>query len=365
MINFTKLKGGKTMKGTVFRKLMAVFISMMLIMSMAVPAAADEILEGAPGAEETGLTPGVDFPSDDGKCGANCTYSYDEKKGVLTISGTGATSDYWRGFYVSGDTYTIKINSGITELGKEFFCNDPNYWYGQFYPKKLVNVILPKSLEKIGEMNFDVAYFPEFVFYEGTWSDWYKIDIDTSTNDFVNRRLLCKGEWFKDVANGKDFFFKSVYWAVSNGITNGYGEGTFQPYYPCTRAMIVSFLYRAAGSPDAYGTNEFSDVKPTDWYYKAVSWAVEKGITSGYGEGTFQPNAPCSRAMIVTFLKRWLARSEHPAYTNTFPDVSAGQWYAEAVTWAVKEGITSGRGGYFKPNDTCTRGEAVTFIHRA
>ena len=89
--------------------------------------------------------------------GDNCTYSYDEKKGVLTISGTGATSDYWRGFYVSGDTYTIKINSGITELGKEFFCNDPNYWYVQFYPKKLVNVILPKSLEKIGEMNFDVA----------------------------------------------------------------------------------------------------------------------------------------------------------------------------------------------------------------
>lgn len=353
------------MERTVFRKLMAVFISMMLIASMAVPAAADEILEGAPGAEETGLTPGVDFPSDDGKCGDNCKYSFDEKKGVLTISGTGATSDYWRGFYVSGDTYTIKINSGITELGKEFFCNDPNYWYGQFYPKKLVNVILPKSLEKIGEMNFDVAYFPEFVFYEGTWSDWYKIDIDTSTNDFVNRRLLCKGEWFTDVTEGKKFFFEPVYWAVGRGITSGHGPGTFQPYEACTRAMIVTFLWNYAGQPKVPGTTAFSDVKPSDWFYQAVSWAVWTGITSGYGSGTFKPNETCTRAMIVTFLKNYMGKYATVQYQPLFPDVKKSDWFAPAVIWAHQNDITSGKGGYFKPNDPCTRGEAVTFLYNA
>ena len=359
-----KLKGGKTMKRTVFRKMAAVFISLMLTVAMAVPARAEDLLEESSGSAEVGLAPGVDFPSDHLQCGESSSYSFDNASGVLTVSGSGTTWNYYSGFYVTGDIYTIKIDSGITALGDVFLTD-----FGHDYLREdteLVNIILPKSLKKIGEYNFNTNNRAEYIFYEGTASDWNKIAID-STNSFSGRRILFKGEWFKDVSRGKDFFFKPVYWAVMSGITGGYGEGTFQPYFPCTRAMIVTFLYRRAGSPDVPGTNQFSDVKPTDWYYKSVSWAVKEGITTGYGAGTFQPDAPCTRAMIVTFLMRRYgpyAPYYEPVYKKIFPDVPKGAWYTDAVMWAYDMGVTTGRGGYFKPNDVCTRGEAVSFISR-
>ncbi len=352
------------MKGTVFRKFMAVFISMMLIMSMAVPAAADEILEGAPDADMVGMIiPGTTDPKDSGECGDNLTYSYNKSTGTVTVSGTGATWDYnpslgpninSKIFNVNGDVYTLQIESGVTELMAGFIPEG----------EKLVNIIIPKSVKKIGSHNFKYSNCAKYILYTGSITDWKKIEI--AGGNYLNRvKILYLGDWFKDVTHGKDYFFEPVYWAVDSGFTTGYGSGLFQPSVPCTRAMIVTFLYRAAGKPSVVGTDQFSDVKSTDWYYQAVSWAVKEGITTGYGTGTFQPEAPCTRAMIVTFLKRWWAPSEPVTYTNKFPDVPKGAWYADTVIWAAEKGITTGKGGYFKPNDTCTRGEAVTFIYRA
>ncbi len=354
------------MKRTVFRKMAAVFISLMLTVAMAVPAAADERLAGAPDAEQVGMiVPGTTDPKDNGECGDNLKYAYNKSTGTVTVSGTGATWDYDPGlgpnifskiFNVNGDVYTLRIESGVTELKAGFIPEG----------EKLVNILIPKSVKKIGSYNFRYSNRADYILYAGSKTDWNKIEIE-SGNYLNNVKVLYLGEWFTDVANGKDFFFKPVYWAIEEGITGGYGEGTFQPYFPCTRAMIVTFLYRRAGSPDVPGTNQFSDVKPTDWYYKSVSWAVKEGITTGYGAGTFQPDAPCTRAMIVTFLMRRYgpyAPYYEPVYKNIFPDVPKGAWYTDAVMWAYDMGVTTGRGGYFKPNDVCTRGEAVSFISR-
>ena len=131
------------------------------------------------------------------------------------------------------------------------------------------------------------------------------------------------------------------------------------------------FLYKLAGQPDVDELPEitFSDVSKNDWYYRAVRWAVAKEITSGYGEGTFQPNVTCNRAMIVTFLMRYAKLAgtyKAPTAAADFRDVAAGAWYAEAVDWAVASEVTTGYGeGTFQPMRTCNRAMMVTFLKRA
>ncbi|MBR7016580.1 MAG: Ig-like domain-containing protein [Lachnospiraceae bacterium] len=175
---------------------------------------------------------------------------------------------------------------------------------------------------------------------------------------------------FTDVADSSAWYYDSVYWAVENGVTSGMGEGTFQPMAKLSRAQAVTFLYKLAGQPDVSGlqTKEFSDVAKSAWYYNAVKWAVSNEITSGYGEGTFQPNVTCNRAMIVTFLMRYskLAGTyTAPTTSASFKDVSANAWYKEAVDWAVASGVTSGYGeGTFQPMVTCNRAMMVTFLRR-
>ncbi len=170
---------------------------------------------------------------------------------------------------------------------------------------------------------------------------------------------------FVDVKAG-EFYATPVQWAVENGITNGTSATTFSPNAPCTRGQIVTFLWRAAGSPEPQTTkNPFTDVKSSEYYYKAVLWAVEKGITNGTSATTFSPNATCTRGQVVTFL--WRAKGK-PAVSgsNPFKDVKAGEYYTEAVVWAVKNGITNGTSATtFGPNDNCTRSQIVTFLYRA
>ena len=165
------------------------------------------------------------------------------------------------------------------------------------------------------------------------------------------------------------WYYDSVYWAVENGVTSGMGQGTFQPKTICNRAMVVSFLYNMAGKPDVEYVPAFPDVKEGDWYDKTVTWAVQKGITSGFGDGTFRPKTNCSRAMIVTFIRNFVENvypelyEEPSSSAPSFPDVPENMWYTDAVRWAAENGITSGRGGYFQPNNPCTRAEIVTFLH--
>lgn len=170
---------------------------------------------------------------------------------------------------------------------------------------------------------------------------------------------------FSDVTEG-DYFYRSVLWAVNAGITSGISDTAFGPNGLCTRAQTVTFLWRAAGSPEPQSTvNPFADVQESDFYYSAVLWAVEQGITAGISEDAFGPNLVCSRAQAVTFLWRvWGGGAA--ARAADFADVAQDAYYREAVQWAVSEGITSGTSDTtFGPEDSCTRSQMVTFLYRA
>ena len=169
---------------------------------------------------------------------------------------------------------------------------------------------------------------------------------------------------FVDVAEGS-YYEEAIDWAVEKGITNGVSSNMFAPNDPCTRAQIVTFLWRAAGSPASKSMSSFTDVPADAFYAKAVAWAVENGITSGTGESKFSPNSACTRAQAVTFLYR---ASGSPAVSGKaeFSDVSTTAFYADAVAWAAKKGITTGiGGGLFGSDNDCTRGQIVTFLWRA
>ena len=162
------------------------------------------------------------------------------------------------------------------------------------------------------------------------------------------------------------YYQSAVGWAVRHGVTSGVTETTFAPDAPCTRAQAVTFLWRAAGSPEPQSSvNPFTDVKADAYYYNAVLWAIEQGITKGTSDTTFSPDATCTRAQIVTFLWRSQA-SPAAGAVNPFADVAGNAYYAEAVKWAVLEGVTSGTtAATFSPNDHCTRAQIVTFLFRA
>ena len=169
---------------------------------------------------------------------------------------------------------------------------------------------------------------------------------------------------FRDVKQS-DYYYDAVKWAVEKGITEGTGANIFSPNASCTRAQMVAFLWRAAGSPaPKSAANPFKDVGANDYYYAAVLWAVENGITSGIGADTFAPGATVDRGQTVTFLHR--AAGSPLAGNSGFSDVSDGAYYAKAVAWAAENGITGGTGnGKFSPNADCTRGQIVTLLYRA
>ena len=167
---------------------------------------------------------------------------------------------------------------------------------------------------------------------------------------------------FADVSTDA-YYYEAVKWAAKKGITGGTGDGTFNPNGSCTRAHIVTFLWRAAGSPEPKSTVSFADVPADSYYAKAVAWAVENGITLGTGDGTFSPNATCTRAQSVTCLYRALGTA--PTTVNGFTDVTADAFYADAVAWAVESGVTNGTSAStFSPNNGCTRAQIVTFLYR-
>ncbi len=169
--------------------------------------------------------------------------------------------------------------------------------------------------------------------------------------------------FFYDVPNDS-FYYEAVKWAVGKNITSGVGNNLFAPDQPCTRAQIVTFLWRAAGSPEPKNVGSFSDVPASAYYAKAVAWAVENGITTGTGDGMFSPDAVCTRAQAVTFLWRY-EKVPVASRSNPFADVAADSYYADAVLWAVKEDISKGTTNTtFSPDADCTRAQIVTFLWR-
>ena len=170
--------------------------------------------------------------------------------------------------------------------------------------------------------------------------------------------------FFYDVPNNA-YFYEAVKWAVKNGITTGVGNNLFAPEQPCTRAQIVTFLWRAAGSPEPKGAaSGMTDVVSGSYYEKAVAWAIENGITTGTTTSTFSPDATCTRAQAVTFLAR--ALNAKAASAAEFSDVPTDSYFADAVAWAAANGVTEGiGGGLFGSDNDCTRGQIVTFLYRA
>ena len=170
-------------------------------------------------------------------------------------------------------------------------------------------------------------------------------------------------DYFADVP-ANSYYADAVLWAAKNGITGGIGNGLFGPNQPCTRAQIVTFLWRAAGSPEPKAMSSFADVSTDAYYAKAVAWAVENGITTGTGDGKFSPDATCTRAQSVTFLFRAIGKLVDSK--AEFSDVLTDSYYANAVAWAVENGVTNGIGdGLFGPDNSCTRAQIVTFLYRA
>ena len=232
-----------------------------------------------------------------------------------------------------------------------------------------------------GRLTISIPYTPEKGEDTSTLAVWYIRDDGSIENkggsydaksgcfvfetDHLSRYLLVHTEQvmgFTDVP-ANSWYAGAVAWAVEQGITSGTSDTTFSPNVSCTRAQMMTFLWRASGSPKATGVNPFIDVSADAYYYDAVLWAAEKGITSGTTATTFSPDTTLTRSQTVTFL--WRANGSPVVSGGSFGDVAADAYYANAVAWAVFEGITSGTGGNnFNPDADCTRAQIVTFMYR-
>ena len=193
----------------------------------------------------------------------------------------------------------------------------------------------------------------------------YTVTIDNS--DIHLKVLFLRHENpFLDV-NETHFYYDSILWAVEQGITSGVSATQFDADGLCNRAQVVTFLWRAAGSPMPEATeNPFEDVPEDSWYADAVLWAVEQGITRGISDTRFGPAGTCSRVQVVTFLWRAFGSPETGLTENPFTDLESGAWYTDAVLWALENGITTGTTATtFNPNGECFRAQVVTFLHRA
>ena len=161
------------------------------------------------------------------------------------------------------------------------------------------------------------------------------------------------------------YYIDPILWALDEGITTGVNDTHFDPYGDCVRGQVVVFLWRAMGEPGHTIENPFADVTEEDFFYDAVLWAYEKGITTGVSSDYFNPYGQCNRAQVVTFLWRAMNKPESEAEV-TFPDVPVGEFYFDAVAWAVEKGITTGLDdGTFGSLNVCNRTQVVTFLYRA
>ena len=185
--------------------------------------------------------------------------------------------------------------------------------------------------------------------------------------NYTEQRSITKLENpFTDVVSG-NYYYEPVMWAVKNGITSGTSPSTFSPDNQCVRSQVVTFLWRASGCPEPTRTdNPFVDVFANDFYYKPVLWALENGITSGLDSTHFGPMENCNRAQVVTFLYRAKGSPEVTSSGNPFTDLERGSYYEKPVLWAVENGITAGLDDtHFGPMAVCNRAQIVTFLYRA
>ncbi len=206
------------------------------------------------------------------------------------------------------------------------------------------------------------SYTPEYRSVDGSTIEIQMPDGDLELEVYFNNKKYCP---FRDVKSS-NYFYDAVLWAVENGITAGVDSTHFGSNQPCTRAQVVTFLWSAAGKPaPKSGSNPFSDVKAGDYFYDAVLWAVENGITAGVDSTHFGSNQTCTRAQVVTFLWSAAGKPDPKSGSNPFSDVKAADYFYNAVLWAVENGITAGEDAtHFGPASTCTRAQVVTFLYK-
>ena len=288
-------------------------------------------------------------------------------------------------FYAAGASYTVSatvtLNASWSYISSGSSSYDPTYSVST--PSKTENgsvTVSPKSASKGDTVTVTVKPDSGYVLETLTVTDKNGNELtlkDKGDGKYTFTMPAGKVEvkatfmednsmlnFFYDVPNNA-YFYEAVKWAVKNGITTGVGDNLFAPEQPCTRAQIVTFLWRAAGSPEPKGAaSGMSDVVSGSYYEKAVAWAIENGITTGTTTSTFSPDATCTRAQAVTFLAR--ALKAKAASAAEFSDVPTGSYFADAVAWAAANGVTEGiGGGLFGPDNSCTRAQIVTFLFRA
>ncbi len=281
---------------------------------------------------------------------------YNVPAGTTTI-GEGA-------FLYNANLRAVAVPEGVTMIGYNAFL----------FSEKLMRISLPASLKTVQQTAFDACNALTDVFYAGTASQKASISIqaendplrnaewhyNTSSTDMLTR-------FFEDVEKGS-WYAEAVDWAARNGITTGTSDITFSPTKPCDRAQMVTFLWRAANSPEPKSkTHPFEDVAPGSYYEKAVIWALENSITNGMDPTHFGSTSPVTRGQTVTFLYRW---KNSPAIdegeANPFLDVNSADFFYYPVLWAVKNNVTNGiSANTFAPGETCTRAQIVTFLYRA
>lgn len=274
---------------------------------------------------------------------------------TLTIPGSVKTVGSSAFAYCS-NVKSIVVNEGVESVGDDAFS-------GAYAAE---SVYLPKSLKSIGKDVFLNAKALGSVYFGGTQEQWSALNADNkaAVNAFSNVSYGCT--LFADVSDPALYYYDPVMWAVSNGITNGMGGGKFMPDGACTRAQLVTFLWRLADGGAAHGSdNPFVDVNSDAYYYNAVMWAVGRGVTNGMDATHFAPDAEVTRGQVVTFLWRMAGSYVVKNETIDFEDVAEDAYYYNAVVWAVRCNITNGMSDYiFAPNSNCTRGQTMTFLFR-
>lgn len=284
--------------------------------------------------------------------------------GDLTVTGHGQIPDHWvdtgSGSWRAdrGRIRSVVIGEGITYLGAGTLSDLP----------RLTSVTIPATVVSIARGNFSGSSAVRDVYFGGTEAAWKAAGGENAglpqgaVVHFAGQPAPASP--FVDVPSGA-YYADAVRWAVARSITMGKDSAHFDPDGACTRAQVVTFLWRAFGGPaPTGGANPFSDVSPDRYYYSAVRWAVEQKITTGTDRTHFDPDAPCTRAQVVTFL--WRADGARTVQTaNPFADVPAGAFYTGAVLWAVSQRITTGTDEtHFSPDGVCTRAQVVTFLWR-
>ena len=356
-----------------------------------------------------------------GQCGDALYWGFDNVTGTLTVAGSGDMWDFsqyddpapWAGF--ADQIKTVSLLEGLTGVGKNAFSNCGNLSSVTIPESALListeafsnctslkSVTIPKNVQKIDELAFynctnladawilnpsckiEVSYTVmihadmELVYFYDTFGPDARIhgyrdstaEAYTKANypdGFHHEFIPIEGKPKKFADVPKDAYYAdAVDWAVEKEITKGTSDTAFSPDQSCTRAQVVTFLHRAAGTEaPSGGSNPFTDLIDGSYYFDAVLWAVEKGVTTGTSPTTFSPEMSCTRAQVVTFLWRAAGEPAPDSFVLPFLDVPKDAYYRTAVVWALENGITTGTSTTtFSPDAICSRAQIVTFLYR-